>query len=218
MSAFPETYFSEVCIRTALHSRSSDCSLGKPLTIMVLRFSTCCMALSVGVEAGIETRCRSGRMKTVKASGTLLSSQSAKAGRLSLLLRSTCSGRQGADCIPGEQISRHGAAPPEDRGGEGQERLSAVCNALEVRPERTQELRYKLMHRTAAVILKADKRLSKFAGLIVQSFYPEQKGLEDFKAFCMLLGAKDVEPDKSFWVKRPSWFKILLAWVDSQYP
>ena len=106
----------------------------------------------------------------------------------------------------------------EDREGEGQERLSAVCSALEVRPEQTQDLRYKLMHRTAAVILKADKRLAKFAGLIVQSFSPEQKGLEDFKAFCMLLGAKDVESDKSFWVKRPSGFKILLAWVDSQYP
>ena len=40
------------------------------------------MALSIGVEVDIETRRLSGRVKTVKTFGTLLSSHSAKAGTL----------------------------------------------------------------------------------------------------------------------------------------
>ena len=103
------------------------------------------------------------------------------------------------------------------REGKGQGRLSAVCRALEVLPQHTHEQRYKLLHRTAAVICELD-RVAKFAGLIVQSFSHEQKGLEDFKAFCMLLGAKGVEPGKPCWVTRPSGRRILLGWVDSQYP
>ena len=103
------------------------------------------------------------------------------------------------------------------RVGKGQGRLNAVCRALEVQPQQTQKLRYKLLHRTAAIICELD-RVAKFAGLIVQSFSHEQKGLEDFKTFCMLLGAKDVEPGKPCWVTRPSGRRILLGWVDSQYP
>ena len=103
------------------------------------------------------------------------------------------------------------------RVGKGQGRLSAVCRALEVRPQQTQKLRYKLLHRTAAVIYALDQT-AEFAGLIVQSFSHEQKGLEDFKAFCTLLGAKDVDTGKRYWVTRPSGLRILLAWVDSQYP
>ena len=102
------------------------------------------------------------------------------------------------------------------RVGKGQERLSAVCRAIEVSPQQTQHLRYKLMHRTAAVIRSLDRN-AKFAGLIVQSFSQEEKGLKDFKAFCKLLGAED-EPGKRCWVIRPSGLRILLGWVDSQYP
>ena len=105
----------------------------------------------------------------------------------------------------------------KQRVGKGQGRLSAVCRALELQPQQTHKLRYKLLHRTAAVICELD-RVAKFAGLIVQSFSHEQKGFEDFKTFCMLLGAKDVEPGKPCWVTRPSGRRILLGWVDSQYP
>ena len=97
---------------------------------------------------------------------------------------------------------------------DGKGRLGVVCNALEVQAQQTEELRYQLLHRMAAAIIKADKR-AKFVGLIVQSFSQEQKGFEDFEAFCVALGAKDVLPGKPIWVTRPSGLKILLAWVDS---
>ena len=105
----------------------------------------------------------------------------------------------------------------KQRVGKGQGRLNAVCRALELQPQQTQKLRYKLLHRTAAIICELGRR-TQFAGLIVQSFSHEQKGLEDFKTFCMLLGAEDVEPGKPCWVTRPSGRRILLGWVDSQYP
>lgn len=104
----------------------------------------------------------------------------------------------------------------KQRVGKGQERLSAVCRALEVLPQQTQEQRYKFMHRTAAVIRSLDHGV-KVAGLIVQSFSQEEKGLKDFTAFCKLLGAED-ESGRRCWVTRPSGLRILLGWVDSQYP
>lgn len=97
---------------------------------------------------------------------------------------------------------------------DGEGRLGVVCSALEVQAPQTEELRYQLLHRMAAAIIKADQR-AKFVGLIVQSFSREQKGLEDFRAFCELLGAKDVVPGKPFWVTRQSGRRILLGWADT---
>ena len=56
--------------------------------------------------------------------------------------------------------------------------------------------------RTAVVICALD-RTAKFSGLFVQSFSQEQKGLNDFKAFCTLLGFKGVELGKPCCVTRP---------------
>ena len=101
---------------------------------------------------------------------------------------------------------------------DGKGRLGTVCRTLEVQAQQTEGLRYQLLHRMAAAILKADERRAKFVGLIVQSFFHEQKGLEDFKAFCALLGAEEVEPGKPYWVTRPKGRRILLGWADSPCP
>ena len=97
---------------------------------------------------------------------------------------------------------------------DGKGRLGVVCRTLEIQAQQTEELRYQLLHRMAAAIIKADKR-AKFVGLIIQSFSQGQKGLEDFKDFCRLLGAEDVLPGKPFWVTRPSGRRILLGWADT---
>ena len=97
---------------------------------------------------------------------------------------------------------------------DGKGRLGVVCRTLEIQAQQTEELRYQLLHRMAAAIIKADER-AKFVGLIIQSFSQGQKGLEDFKDFCRLLGADDVVPGKAFWVTRPSGRRILLGWADT---
>ena len=106
----------------------------------------------------------------------------------------------------------------EKRKGGGQERLGAVCNALEIQNPPPQELRYKFFQRLTVAIYAADAHSSDFVGMIVQSLSREQEGLEDFQDFCAFLGAEALVPGKPFWVTRPSGRRILLGWVDSQRP
>ena len=84
LRVFPEARFSSLCIMTAVQSLSGDRSFGKPLMIMVIRFSSCRTALSIGFKALMETRHRSRSAKTAKSFERSLSVHSAKAGCLSL--------------------------------------------------------------------------------------------------------------------------------------
>ena len=101
----------------------------------------------------------------------------------------------------------------KDRVGGGRERLSALCHTLGTPYPPPPDLRYQPFHRLAAAIYEADVRKADFAAMIVQSFSSRQKGLDDFKAFCKLLGVNLV-PEKPFRTTL-SGRRILLAWVDS---
>lgn len=86
MQVFPEARLSSIGIRTAVQRCSGNRSLEKPLTILALRFCSCYMALYIRSEVRIETRCRSGRVKTAELFETLLPIHSKKAECLSLWL------------------------------------------------------------------------------------------------------------------------------------
>ena len=98
--------------------------------------------------------------------------------------------------------------------GGRRERLGIICNTLEIRNPPPQDLRYQPFHRLAAAIYEADDRNADFAAMIVQSFSKSQKGFDDFKAFCKLLGASLV-PGAPCWTTLKSGRRILLGWVDS---
>ena len=102
----------------------------------------------------------------------------------------------------------------KDRKGKGRERLGALCHTLGTRYPPPQDLRYQPFHRLAAAIYEADDRNADFAAMIVQSFSKSQKGFDDFKAFCKLLGASLV-PGAPCWTTLKSGRRILLGWVDS---
>ena len=101
----------------------------------------------------------------------------------------------------------------KDRKGRGRERLSAICHTLETQYPPPLDLSYQPFHRMAAAIYEADDRKAGFAGMIVQSFSQRRTGYDEFKAFCMLLGASLV-PGMPCWTTFPSGRRILLGWVD----
>lgn len=74
-------------------------------------------------------------------------------------------------------------------GGESRaERLRQLCDLFRLDPERAGSLRYQLLHRTAAVLLEAQRFRTDCAVLIVHSFCPQKTGLTDCIAFFEAIG------------------------------
>ncbi|SFJ02822.1 DUF6946 family protein [Albimonas pacifica] len=76
-------------------------------------------------------------------------------------------------------------------------------------------LRYQLLHRSAAAILEAQRRGADAAAMLVQSFSPRHRRLEDFEAFCAWLGLPDPAPGRLMAHSLPCGRDLLLGWVSS---
>jgi hypothetical protein len=58
-------------------------------------------------------------------------------------------------------------------------RLTGLCALLGLDQTSVMNLRYQLLHRTAAVLLEAKRYRTRKAALVIQSFCPNATGLED---------------------------------------
>ena len=106
----------------------------------------------------------------------------------------------------------------------GEDRLSALCNELDVQYPPPADLRYQLFHRTVSAIYEADRFNADIAAMIVHSFVPEgededKDGFADFVAFCEFLGFTDVEKSKPMRKTLSSGIDLLLGWAqgDANY-
>ena len=106
----------------------------------------------------------------------------------------------------------------------GEDRLTALCNALDVQYPPPEDLRYQLFHRTVSAIYEADRFNAGTAAMIVHSFFPGNEdegkdGFGDFAAFCELLGFTDVEKAVPMRKTLSSGKGLLLGWAegDPQY-
>ena len=82
------------------------------------------------------------------------------------------------------------------------ERLAALCEllGLEACPV---DIRYQLLHRTAAAIIEAEKFDAKHVGMIVHSFSPTRRWFSEFSQFAILLGAGTaIQPDEPVIIER----------------
>ena len=70
-----------------------------------------------------------------------------------------------------------------DQHGKRQ-RLVGLCKLLELDISGVSELRYQLLHRTAAALLEAKRFKLSAAALVIHSFCPAATGLDDFRRFC----------------------------------
>ncbi len=74
------------------------------------------------------------------------------------------------------------------------------------------ELRYQLFHRTCAAIVEARRFRRPVAAMIVQSFSPEARWVEDFTAFAKALGLT-LGPDSAGEVALPCGLILRLGWA-----
>ena len=56
-------------------------------------------------------------------------------------------------------------------------RLRGLCDILELEVDDVMDLRYQLLHRTAAALIEAERFSASIAIMLVHSFSPEQEGL-----------------------------------------
>jgi len=86
--------------------------------------------------------------------------------------------------------------------------LGIPCRATEA-----QDIRWQLIHRTAAAVIEAKRFHADCAAMVVQSFSLEHAWFEDFEEFLMkLFKIDDIKRDKMHQTDKPG-MPLYLAWV-----
>lgn len=98
-------------------------------------------------------------------------------------------------------------------GGGKAERLKHLCGLLRVKPEDVGDLRYQLLHRTAAVILEAQRFRTDRAILIVQSFCPRRSGLADAALFYERIGMAGLQAGVLIGARRFGGVDLSVGWA-----
>ncbi|MFN3349199.1 DUF6946 family protein [Pseudorhodoplanes sp.] len=75
-----------------------------------------------------------------------------------------------------------------DGGVIKQRRLLGLLARLRIDHTAADELRYQLLHRTAATLVEAEKAGAAHAALVVQSFSPRSAGITDFQSYAAAIG------------------------------
>ena len=80
------------------------------------------------------------------------------------------------------------------------------------------DLRYQLLHRTAAAILEAQRFAACHALMLVHSFSAKDAWLNDYHAFAERMGARDAEADVIVVVGERGGVPLYLSWVRAEEP
>lgn len=92
-------------------------------------------------------------------------------------------------------------------------RLKSLCSMLVLCPDAVDELRYQLFHRTAAVLLEAQRYEADAAMMLVHSFSEQAAGFADFQAFADRLGAPVDGPGQVSQAIERRGVRLTLGWV-----
>lgn len=99
-------------------------------------------------------------------------------------------------------------------GGDNRaERLRGLCGLLELDASAVLDLRYQLLHRTAAAVLEAKRYRARHAAMIVQSFCADRTGLGDFREFAKAAGLGSVDADAISTPKRADGISLRIGWA-----
>ena len=104
-----------------------------------------------------------------------------------------------------------------DQHGKRQ-RLVGLCKLLELDISGVSELRYQLLHRTAAALLEAKRFKLSAAALVIHSFCPAATGLDDFRRFCEALGAAGADLNCISDTVTLSGVALRIGWVADTVP
>jgi len=94
-----------------------------------------------------------------------------------------------------------------------QKRLEFLREVLMIEHKIPSDIKYQLIHRTASAILEAERFKTKAALMVVQSFLPDAKALDDFRKFSNLMGA-EIGKNEIRQVKRICGIPLFLCWVE----
>lgn len=91
-------------------------------------------------------------------------------------------------------------------------RLAALCDIVGLRHPPRKDLRYQLLHRTAAAVLEAERFKTGSAAMIVQSFSQNHLWFDDFEVFCEALGCP-CPRGEAIQHMLPSGKRLVLGWA-----
>ena len=92
------------------------------------------------------------------------------------------------------------------------ERMLFICDILGLKKRPRDDVRYQLLHRTAAAVQEAKRFKTDEAAMIVQSFSPSHRWFEDFQIFAGIFGLP-AEPGKAVRHILPSGMPLTLGWA-----
>jgi len=132
-----------------------------------------------------------------------------------LLVLCRCAAGLGMIAVEGKVDETFGPLIKEWRdGAPGKERrLASLLKMLSIGTADAAELRYQLLHRTAAALLEARHYRAEAAMMLVHSFSPEAAGFDDFRRFAALLGAPVEKPDSVSPPLALSGTRLTLGWT-----
>jgi hypothetical protein len=122
------------------------------------------------------------------------------------------------DTTVGEWLDRR-AAEQAKRGrtrqpsAQARKRLAYLCELLQLDEGDIRDLRYQLLHRTAAAILEAQRFAAHHALMLVHSFSAEDAWLDDYQAFAQRMGARDADADAIVVVGERGGIPLYLSWI-----
>lgn len=96
-----------------------------------------------------------------------------------------CIAVEGKVAEPFDKLVREWKTSP---GNGKRNRLSFLCRLLGLSEEKTDDLRYQLLHRTASAVLEAKRYGAICAVMLVHSFSPEDASIADYSHFGSMLG------------------------------
>jgi hypothetical protein len=115
--------------------------------------------------------------------------------------------------VEGKVDESFGPTLAERSRDEDDRRLAYLYSLLEFGTTPQRQLRYQLLHRTAAALLMAKEFGTGCAAMIVHSFSPDNAWSEDYLAFAQELGAGNAELEQLIPVGRRGGIELHLGWV-----
>lgn len=101
----------------------------------------------------------------------------------------------------------------DDGGANKEARLHGLCDFLGLELTAALDLRYQLLHRTAAAILEAQRFGAARAAMVVQSFCPERTGLSDFRAFARAAAFGDIGANSMSEPRKLNGVETRVGWI-----
>jgi hypothetical protein len=108
----------------------------------------------------------------------------------------------------GELVGEWRAKPSSGRA----ERFSFLSSTLGI-TDCPPDIRYQLLHRTASALIEAERFGAPLAGMLVHSFSPELRWLDDFKRFVEMMSGTMIAPGEAVTVTAPNGSSLVLGWA-----